>query len=71
MANIVLSRTSGSSGAAVVRAVDRIIDVRNWQSQSREARIIELRDLYQSNQYSVNASDVSTAIIGQHINVLA
>ena len=66
-----LDKTSGTSGTATVRALDKSFAPPSSQQKLREARIVELREQYESGKYLVDAAKVSAAIVGQHINVLA
>ncbi len=64
-------KTSATNGTATVRALDKSFGPSSSQQKLREARIVGLREQYESGKYLVDAARVSAAIVGQHINVLA
>ncbi len=67
------SRTSGSHGTAVARALDKSQQTLATQkaeaaNKAREARVEQLRQQYQSGQYQVDSVELSSAIITDLLN---
>ncbi len=66
-----LNKTSGANGTATVRALEKSSATPSSQQKERDVRLLELREQYQSGKYSVDSAKVSSAIVHQHLNVLA
>lgn len=63
MSEISSLRASGAYGTAAVRAIDKSQQPGWEQNRQREARIERLKEQYQAGQYSVDAVELSSAIV--------
>ena len=63
-----ISRVSGSTGTAAVRALDKTAGSNAQQNKAREARVAELKQQYESRRYVVDSVQLSSAIVESLLN---
>jgi anti-sigma28 factor (negative regulator of flagellin synthesis) len=61
--------SSNASGAAAARQTERLTSDEELQApvDGREARVAEIREQYQRGTYRVDAAEVSSSIVDEHL----